>query len=183
MTETALRPADLAPGSGHGNGNGGGWVDDDDDDGSGWWDWSEDPADDGPPYRASRLRRAVALVTALAVVGASMTLLAVVAVDPAVPAYSVSSMHLETATGTARTGPAVTVRFVVTNTSSAAGRARCRVWLGRPNDPGAVTVVTTPRLASGSSLAELAHFFVHGAPAAGGGASCEAAGGRGATSS
>lgn len=170
-----MRPAGVQdPGLGSGRG-GGDWADDDDG-GSGWWGWSEDPADDEPLYRASRLRRAVAIATAIAVVAGSMTLVAVVAVDPAAPQYTAGGVRLTTADGVPRSGsPAV--RLVVTNTSSAPGRARCRVWLGDPNRPATTLTVTTPRLPGGGSVAELVG--VPGPVAAGTpvGASCVAAGG------
>jgi hypothetical protein len=176
VTETALRPAGTqAPGLGSGRG-GGDWADDDDGGSGGWWGWSEDPADDEPLYRASRLRRAVAIATTIAVVAGSMTLVAVVAVDPTAPQYTAGGVRLTTAEGALGTGSAA-VRLVVTNTSSSPGRARCRVWLGDPNRPTTTVTVTTPRLPGGGSVVELAG--VPGQVAAGTrvGASCGAAGG------
>jgi hypothetical protein len=176
MTETVLRPGAVAgPALGSGSG-GGGWVDDEDPDG--WWGWSEEPGDDEPPYRGSRLRRAVALVTAAAVVAGSMTLVAVVAVGPSAPQYAVGAVHLGTASRVRSGGaPTVTVRFVVTNTSPAAGRAHCSVLVGDPAHPAATATLTTPRLLSGGSMTELARVRLNGAPRGEVEARCGAAGG------
>ena len=178
MTDTALRsdkPAGPALASGNG---GGGWADGDDDDPDGWWGWSEEPADDEPPYRGSRLRRVVAVVTAAAVVTGSMTLLAVAVVGPAAPQYAVASVRLATpASSPGGITQPLAVRFVVTNTSSVAGRATCRVLVGNPSDPLATATVTTPWLHGGSSAAELARVSVDGPPRGRVAARCGAVGG------
>jgi hypothetical protein len=163
VADTALLPGGTGPALGSGSG-GGDWIDDDD--GPNWWGWSEEPADDEPPYRGSRLRRLVAVVTAVAVVAGSMTLVAaVVAGSPTTP-YTVGGVRVS-ASGSQAGSRTVAVHFAVTNTASEPGRATCRVLVGNPSTPEGRGTVTTPWLPSGATVAVTARVRLAGrAPSA-----------------
>jgi hypothetical protein len=154
--ETDLRPpAETAlPVLGSGWGGGGWGVDDSGDD----WGWSEGPSgddDDSRPYRRSRVVRAVALVTAATVVlGSIGTWVAILAVGPPRPSFSVASVSVRVPSADRRsptTVPMAKVTFVVGNDSNQAGRAVCRATATTSHGAIGRSSVRTHTIAGGES--------------------------------
>jgi hypothetical protein len=143
---------DRVAGSGAG---GDGWGDDDSGDG---WGWSEGPFgdEDARPYRRSRIVRAVALVTAVAVVTGSIgTWVAILALGTPQPSYSVTSVHVTVPIAQqhgATTEPVARVSFVVANDSSVAGRATCRAVMSTARGTVGSASGTTQSMPGGTSV-------------------------------
>jgi hypothetical protein len=139
-----------------GSGWGGdGWGNDD---GSGdGWGWSEGPFgdEDARPYRRSRVVRAVALVTAVAVVTGSIgTWIAILTVGSPRPSFSVTSIRATVPLAEqqrATTEPVAAVSFVVANDSALASRATCRVVVSTAHGTIGAGSATTPSMAGGTS--------------------------------
>jgi hypothetical protein len=135
---------------------GDGWGDDDS--GSGWG-WSEGPSDedDASPYRRSRFVRAVALVTAVAVVTGSIgTWVAILVVGSPKPSYSVTSVHLSVPASEQRhatADPIATVTFDVANDSAVTATASCRALIGTSQGTVGSAVVVTKAMPVGSTAA------------------------------
>jgi hypothetical protein len=156
VIETDLRSLgetdDRVAGSG---GGGDGWGDDDS---GGGWGWSEGPFgdEDARPYRRSRIVRAVALVTAVAVVTGSIgAWVAILAVGTPQPSYSVTSVHATVPIGQqlgATTEPVARVSFVVANDSSVAGRATCRAVMSTAHGTVGSASGTTQSMPGGTSV-------------------------------
>jgi hypothetical protein len=138
-----------------GSGWGGdGWGDDDSGDG---WGWSEGPYgdEDARPYRRSRIVRAVALMTVVAVVTGSIgTWVAILAVGSPQPTYSVISIRATvpaTEQRSATTNPTAIVSFVVANNSAVIGRATCRAVISTAHGTVGSSSVRTEKIPGGQS--------------------------------
>jgi hypothetical protein len=131
-----------------------GWGDDDSGDG---WGWSDGPDgdEDARPYRRSRIVRAVALVTVVAVVTGSIgTWVAILAVGSPQPTYSVISVRATVPTqeqGSAATHPAAIVSFVVANNSAVLGRASCRAVVSTSHGTVGSSSIRTGKIPGGQS--------------------------------
>ena len=142
---------DPVVGSGWG---GDGWGDDDSGDG---WGWSDGPDgdEDARPYRRSRIVRAVALVTVVAVVTGSIgTWVAILAVGSSQPAYSVTSVRATVSTqeqAGVTTHPAAIVSFVVANNAAVPGRASCRAVVSTAHGTVGSSSIRTGKIPGGQS--------------------------------
>jgi hypothetical protein len=144
---------DPVVGSGWG---GDGWGDDDSGDG---WGWSEGPDgdedEDARPYRRSRIVRAMAMVTAVAVVTGSIgTWVAILAVGSPQPTYSVTAVRATVPTQEQRgatTHPAAIVSFVVANNSAVLGRASCRAIVSTAHGIVGSSSIRTGQIPGGQS--------------------------------
>lgn len=127
-------------------GDGDGWRSDDGGEG---WGWSEDPEeDDGPPYRRSRVIRAVAVATAAAVVlGSIGTWVVFLAVGSPSASFAVSAV--ETTLPGPGAGQPVEVRFQVANQSNTGSPATCLATLATTTATVGSATVRLPRLAGG----------------------------------
>jgi hypothetical protein len=156
VIETELRPAVLGGEPILASGWGGDvWDDGDPGD---EWGWSEGPdgSEDTTPYRRSRIVRAIALVTVVAVVTGSIgTWVAVLAVGSPQPSYPTSAVRAHVAAADQKTPtalPIASVSFVVSDNSSLAGRATCRVVVStKASGVVGSSAANTVRLAPGTS--------------------------------
>jgi hypothetical protein len=147
-TELQRLDEDLFPEVGSGGG-GNGWTSDDPGEG---WGWSEDPDDgDGPPYRRSRVMRAVAVATVAAVVlGSIGTWVVFLAVGSPQASFAVSSVGTTlTESGDGGTGQHVNVRFEVANQSNTGAPVTCRATVATATSTVGSAEVRLPRLAGG----------------------------------
>lgn len=149
MIETDLRTLDddLFPPVASG-GDGGDWWSDDSGEG---WGWSEDPDEDGgPPYRRSRVMRAVAVATVAAVVlGSIGTWVVFLAVGSPTASFEVSSVETALPQSGAASGQQVLVRFEVANESNTGSAAICRATLHTASSTVGTRTVRVPRLSGG----------------------------------